>query len=227
MDSLRTEEEQLAAIKAFWKNYGSAILLGLVVSLGSVYGYRAWQNHQKEQAQTASALYQELLDIVVAGQGQALTDEQKATFEHLSKTLQTDFESSVYAQFTALFKARNAVVDNDLDTAAHELEWLLLQKPGREIEIVARMRMAQVLLAQGGKEKQTEALELLDQITQPGAFKATYGEVRGDVLLALGRRDEAREAYQSAVDAAGVAGSQRPLAQMKLDDLAERKEISK
>lgn len=227
MDSLRTEEEQLAAIKAFWKNYGSAVLLGLVVSLGSVYGYKAWQNHQKGQAEIAAGLYQELLDIVVAGLAQPLTDEQKVTFEHLVKTLKTDFDQSIYAQFAALFKARSAVVSGDSDTAVSELKQLLLQESDREIGIIVRMRLARVLLDLGSQEKQMEALELLDQITRPGAFKATYDDARGDVLLALGRRDEAREAYQSAIDAADITGSQRLLTRMKLDDLAMRKEISK
>lgn len=227
MDSLRTEEEQLAAIKAFWKNYGSAVLLGLIVSLGSVYGYKAWQNHQKGQAQIAAGLYQELLDIVVAGLARPLTDEQKATFEHLVKTLKTDFKQSIYAQFAALFKARSAVVSGDPDTAVSELKQLLLQESDRETGIIVRMRLARVLLDLGSQEKQMEALELLDQITRPGAFKATYDDVRGDVLLALGRRDEAREAYQSAIDADDTTGSQRLLTRMKLDDLAMRKEISK
>lgn len=226
MKTLRTEEEQLAAIKSFWKTYGMAIVLGVVVSLGSVYGYRAWQKHEREQAAAASALYQQLLDVVIASQGQPLDLKQQETFEHLGKRLESDFESSVYTQFAALFRASKAVMANDLVTAHSQLEWLLLQNPQREIEIVTRMRLAQVLLAQDSEQKASEALALLGQVTQPGAFKPSYNEIRGDVLLALDRKDDAREAYQAAVEAAAEAGTPRPLAQMKLDDLAEWKEFS-
>lgn len=225
MESVRGEEEQLMAIKTFWKSYGFIIVLGLVLSLGSVYGYKAWHKHKQEQAQAASALYNSVLDIVLVGEGRALTDEQKATLDHLNATLKVDAAGSIYAQFTALFKARNAVVEGDLTAAVDELKWLLLQTLEREIEIVARMRLAQVLLAQGGEIRQIEALELLNQISQPGAFNGSYSEVRGDVLLALNRRDDARKAYQKAVDATDASGSRRLLMQMRLDDLAERKEV--
>ncbi|MCK5893526.1 MAG: tetratricopeptide repeat protein [Endozoicomonadaceae bacterium] len=225
MESVRTEEGELRAIKTFWNSYGFAIVLGLILTLGSVYGYKAWHKHKQEQEQAASSLYNEVLDIVLIGDGHVLTDEQKATLNHLSAALQENAAGSIYTQFTALFKARSAVVEGDLTTAANELKWLLLQKPEREIEIVARLRLAQVLLAQEGKVNQIEALELLNQISQVGAFQGSYGEVRGDVLLALGRRDDAREAYQKAVDVADAIDSQRSLIKMRLDDLAERKEV--
>ena len=226
MESLRTEEEQLTAIKMVWKSYGYAILLGLALLLSSVCGYKAWQNHQQAEAGRASGLYIDLLDIALSERGKVLTDEQKATMEHLSQTLKTDFESSIYAQFAALFKARNAVVDSDFSTAAGELKWLLLQKPEREMAIIARLRLAKVLLAQREEVKQVEALAVLDEIGKPGAFESNYNVVRGDVLWALGQRDDAREAYQMAIDTASAVGNSLPLVQMKLDDLAVSEETS-
>lgn len=227
MESLRTEEEQLTAIKMVWKSYGYAILLGLALLLSSVYGYKTWQNHQQAEAGRASGLYIDLLDIIaLAERGKVLTDEQKATMEHLSQTLKTDFKSSIYAQFAALFKARNAVADSDFSTAAGELKWLLLQKPKPEMDIIAHLRLAQVLLAQREEGKQVEALAVLDEIGEPGTFKSSYSVVRGDVLLALGQRDDAREAYQMAIDAASVVGNPLPLVQMKLDDIAVGEETS-
>jgi predicted negative regulator of RcsB-dependent stress response len=45
-------------------------------------------------------------------------------------------------------------------------------------------------------------------------------ELRGDVLVKLGRQDEARKAYQAAMSALGDGAPQRGALQMKIDDLA-------
>lgn len=225
MDSLRTEEEQVAALKQFWKDYGSAILLGVVLSLGGVYGWKAWKGHQVEQAQLSSGIYQEMLDLTLNSAGQPLSKEQQASFDNLLETLKADYSDTVYMQLSALLKAGKAVEADQLDIAHDELEWVLLQKPGQEIDIIARLRLARVFLAMPGElqANATKALELLNQIDQYGSFKASYEDVRGDVLLALGRRDEARDAYQLSVDIAKEAGKSRPLVSLKLDDLTKAK----
>ena len=226
MDSLRTEEEQVAALKQFWKDYGSAILLGVVLSLGGVYGWKAWQNHKVEQAQLSSGIYQDMLDLTLQNAGRPLTKEQQASFDNLLETLKADYKDTVYMQLSALLKAGKAVEADQLDVARDELEWVLLQKPDHNIDVIARLRLARVLLAMPGadiKANAEEALELLNQIDQYGAFKASYEHVKGDVLLALGRRDDARNAYQRSVDIATEAGESRPLVSLKLDDLTKAK----
>ncbi len=223
MESLRTEEEQVAALKQFWKDYGSAILLGVLLSLGSVYGWKAWKNYKLEQAQVSSGLYQELVDLSLGQPGQPFSEEQQASFDNLLNTLKEDHQSTVYAQFGSLLKASKAVGAGDLDTARKQLEWVLQQKPNREIGVITRIRLARVVLAQPGDTGKA-ALDILNQIDQPGAFTASYEEVKGDVLLALGRRDEARQAYQLSADTAQENGEPRPLVTLKLDDLTQAKE---
>ncbi|MCG8475568.1 MAG: tetratricopeptide repeat protein, partial [Cytophagales bacterium] len=176
VESLRTEEEQVAALKQFWKDYGSAILFGVVLSLGAVYGWKAWNNYKLEQAQVSSGLYQELVDLTLSQSGQPFTQEQQASFNNLLKTLKDEHQSTVYAQFGALFKAGKSVASGDLAGAREQLEWVLQQKPNRELAIITRMRLARVILAQPGETGQ-EALDILNQIDQPGAFKASYEEV--------------------------------------------------
>ena len=53
-----------------------------------------------------------------------------------------------------------------------------------------------------------------------GALLAGREEVRGDLLLGLGRVDEARQAYLAAIEAIADPRD-RPQLQLKLDDLAE------
>ena len=81
---------------------------------------------------------------------------------------------------------------------------------------IARQRLAQVLAAQN---KADEALKLLDGDADK-AFVATREELKGDLLVQLGRTDEANAAYKKAKaalsDEAAVGGLQ-----IKLDDLAK------
>jgi predicted negative regulator of RcsB-dependent stress response len=81
---------------------------------------------------------------------------------------------------------------------------------------IARQRLARVLAAQNKAE---DALKLLDgQVDK--AFAASREELRGDLLVQLGRTDDAYAAYKKAKaslsEEAAVGGLQ-----MKLDDLAK------
>ena len=71
----------------------------------------------------------------------------------------------------------------------------------------------------GAQNKADEALKLLDGDADK-AFLATREELKGDLLVQLGRTDEANAAYQKAKaalsDEAAVGGLQ-----IKLDDLAK------
>ncbi len=215
---MRTDEEQVAALKQLWKDYGSAVVSGVLVSLALVYGWKAWNNYSVQQAQESSGLYQELLDLSLRQPGQPLTAEQQTSFDHLLQTLVKDHKDTVYTRLATLLKASQSVQNGDLKTAKEQLEWVLQQSPERDIATITRMRLARVELADNNAAR---ALEILQQIDQPGAFKASYESIRGDVLLALTRPDEAREAYQLAVNLAAATKGSSPLVNLKLDDLAK------
>ncbi len=221
MDNLRTDEEQVVALKQFWKDYGSAIVLGIAVSLAGVYGWRAWNQQQTQKAEMASALYQELVETSLSTSAlqNGMSPEQLMTIEHLLESLKVAHSDTVYAQMGALMRASVAVSDDNLDTARTELKWILAQKKlSQEIAVIARLRLARVELADSQAET---ALSVLLQIDQPGDFRASYEDVHGDILLALGRRDEARAAYQLAVNLLNESGQPDMLVALKLDDLAE------
>ena len=70
------------------------------------------------------------------------------------------------------------------------------------------------LLAQG---KAADALAALDRMP-PNSYPSVAQELRGDVLVKLGRPDDARKAYIAAKAALGENAPQS--VQMKIDDLA-------
>ncbi len=214
-----SDEEQLATLKRFWDEYGKSLVAGVVIAMVSVFGYKAWQKSQVETAQQGAALYQQVLDIMVYDSEEALTEEQLATLDHVVSTLKQEYDDTPYAGYAALFSARQSVEAGDLAAAKDMLQWVVDQKESRDIDVVARIRLARVLLASEG-DNAAAALKVLEGIKKPGGYKASVEAARGDVLLALGRNDEARTAYQAALDEARVNGEQRPVVQMKLDNLA-------
>jgi len=121
VDEFKTEEEQIAAIKNWWKNNGSSVLLAVVAALAIVFGYRAWQNNVENDKATASALYQQLVSISTQQAG--LGDDQSASF--IANELKEKFTDSEYARFAALFLAKQAVTAKDYDTALAELDFVL------------------------------------------------------------------------------------------------------
>jgi len=108
-----------------------------------------------------------------------------------------------------------AVESGRLDEAASELRAIVDKPADKTLDELARQRLARVLAAQG---KADEAIKLLDGKVD-AAFVASREELRGDLLVQLGRNDEAHAAYSKAKESlsqdAAIGGLQ-----MKLDDLA-------
>jgi predicted negative regulator of RcsB-dependent stress response len=205
-----TEEEQLAQIKEWWQRNGMPLLLGGALALVLVFGWQFWQKHQLNQAQSASAIYQQLLNAALDEGG-----VDNAEVSRLGNLLQQEFAGSHYAQYGSLFVAKVAVESGRLDEAAGELQAVLGKPADKTLEELARQRLARVMAAQ---DKADAALALLDGEAVE-AFAASREELRGDLLVKLGRNDEAHTAYSKAKESlsqdAAIGGLQ-----LKLDDLA-------
>lgn len=206
----RTEEEELEVIKEWWERNGKPILLGCVLALVGIFGWQYWQKHQTGRTEAASMIYQQLLEAALDPSG----TPNAARVVELAGQLKKDFSGSHYAQYASLFVAKVAVDNGELSDAAAELQAVLDKPADATLAEMARQRLARVLSAQGKTE---EALALLEGDADE-AFQAGREELRGDLLVKLGRIDEARAAYQKAESvlpndaAAGVL-------HMKLDDL--------
>ncbi|PLW81335.1 hypothetical protein CWI75_16000 [Kineobactrum sediminis] len=192
MDSFRTEEEQVEAIRRWWDENGRSTLVTIVLVLVAVFGWQGWQRYSDERTATASDVYQRMLEAAsAAGQGTQATTE----LERLAGVLRSDFGGTVYARFAALHLASAAVAEDDLETAETELRWVLGKaSTGSEIAAVAQLRLARVLAAAG---ETGQALGLLEEGGN-GDYRAAYLLARGDVLAAAERNEEALEAYREA-----------------------------
>ncbi len=205
-----TEEETLAQIKEWWQRNGKPLLTGGLLALVVVFGWQYWQKRELDQAQTASVVYQQLLDVSLDA---SRTDPAEVV--RLGNLLKKEFAGTHYAQYGSLFVAKVAVEGGRLDEAAAELRTVVDKPADQTLAELARQRLARVLAAQ---DKADEALKLLEGEADP-AFAASREELRGDLLVQLGRDDEAHAAYSKAKDSLSEEAAIGGL-QLKLDDLA-------
>lgn len=208
-----SDQEQVEALKKWWKENGMAIVGGLVIGLAGVLGWQYWQSRSQDLAAQASDLYQQVVAATRADQ----TEEAV----RLVDALRESHAESPYAALAAFVLAAGQVDSDRLSEAEPLLRWVMDHGSQGELGEVARLRLARVLLAQ---DKADEAVAIADGASQP--FRAEADEIRGDAFLSKGDRARAREAYQSARAAAALEGRNRPLLEMKLNDLTEVSEAS-
>lgn len=200
-----TEEEQLEALKSWWKDNGISTVVGLIMGIGIIIGWNYWQGYKKDQANQASAIYDELMKAAGTGQSDVV--------DKLSKRLQEQFTSSKYSAYGGLFQAKIKVDMGDLNAAKDILKKLVDSKD-KELSHIARIRLVKLMLATGEYEQGLKAINDVDQ-AQAAKFSDNYDELVGDLYVALDRLDEARTSYQKALK----NGYRSPLLQLKIDDL--------
>ncbi len=202
-------------LRRWWQENGRSTIAAIILALGVGFGWQAWKQYQQQGRESASAAYQQLLQAMSTP---GMTVAQESEPARLAEQLKADFPDSAYARFAALQLARAAVVRGDLAQAQTQLRWVLDAAPADSDEaLVARMRLARVLAAAGDN---AQALQMLDA-GEPGSYAAAYAMARGDILLADGQRDAAREAYEAALVLAndGGQGPDLSVLQQKLQSL--------
>lgn len=206
MEIYDSEEEQVAAIKRWWKENGTSIITGVVIGVAMIAGWNFWQTYSKDKSHQASTLYGELLE--------SIADGKKESIEKISSRMSQQYGSTAYASFAALLLAKTKVEQGDLDSAKQILEKQISEADSVELKHVARIRLIKLLHATDENEKGLQLIAQVDQASVQG-FAANYDELKGDLYVGLDRLGEARTAYQSAL----MAGKSSPLLQFKLDDI--------
>jgi predicted negative regulator of RcsB-dependent stress response len=180
------EQEQLDQLKAFWKQYGNLITWVLILALAGYVGWTLWGNWQREQSVKAGALYEELDKAAVAGD----VDKTARVFADMKER----FPRTGYTQQAALVAAKVQFDKKQTDAARASLTWASENATEDEYRTVARLRLAGLLL---DEKKYDEALKQLDGASSK-EFTALVADRRGDVLLAQGKKDEAKTAFEQA-----------------------------
>lgn len=182
------EQEQLAALKAWWNQNATLVLAAVSAAAIAFAGWQGWRWYRASQAVEASALYDSLSKAVQASDAKAMRDASGALVESYPRTL--------YASMGALVAARFHFDRGDLKNAKAQLQWVLERAPSEDLKDLARLRLAAVLLDEKAFD---EALKLLEA-KHARAYDAQYAALKGDVLVAKKQLAEARAAYRLALE---------------------------
>ncbi|GIC76406.1 tetratricopeptide repeat protein [Moritella sp. F3] len=204
MEGYATEEQQVEALKSWWKSNGNAVIFGTVLGLAGLVGFRYYNASQLTSQEELSAAY----DTVVTE-----LSENGLAAKATTQTFIDANSGNAYATLTALQLAAEAVKKQDFAEAETQLSWVATNSNQASILPIAKLRLARV---QAQLANFDDALATLEKITLD-TFASKKAEVQGDIYVQQGDLNAARSAYETAL--AGI-GANTQLLQLKLDDLA-------
>ncbi len=206
-----SDEEQIESLKRWLRENGMRIVVTVLIVVGGWFGWQQWQGYQERQAAKASLLFNEMMTLAEVTSLAELPEDDQQRIQDLANSLTEQYRGSQYARFANMLQARLAVEKDDYEAAAAALQSVVDDGGDRELQAVARLRLARLHLAQ---DQLAKALSLL-QGEVPEGMAAQFAELRGDVHFAAGEHEAALAAYQTANDLV-AAGSNRML-ELKLN----------
>lgn len=201
------EQEQLATMKDWWDKYGNFVLAVVTLVLLAIAAYYGWREYERRDGAQAALVFEQL--------AKATGSNDAAKTKELAGSIIEKHPRTVYAALAALQSAKANHDRGDLAGAKAQLRWVIDKSGHVEFALLARVRLAGVLLDEKAFD---EALKTLEG-NVPDAHATAFADRRGDVLFAQGKLAEARAAYQQAVDKAGPQHPLRTIVQLKLDSL--------
>lgn len=202
MEQFATEEQQVEAIKRFWKENGMAIIVGAVIGLGGLWGWRYYNEQQITTQEAASSEYQQAIEALAADASGFTT-----AVEFVNANPDTG-----YSLLASLMLAKEAVERKDLDEAAKQLSFVSDNSQDVALQSIANLRLARIQLEQSAYD---DALATLGKVTDV-AFEAQVAEYKGDVYVKQQLFDKARASYSAALE----KNANNNMLKMKLDNLA-------
>lgn len=201
------EQEQLDELKHFWKQYGNLITWSLIAVLGAFAawnGYRYWQHSQATQA---AVMYDEIERAVQSG--------ETARIDRSLADMKDRFSRTTYAQQAGLLAAKAYFDKGNIDAASAALSWVADKSSDPGYQAVAKLRLAGLMLE---KKSYDDALQQLSG-TFPKDFAGLMADRRGDILIAQGKKVEARAEYEKAYKELDERAEYRRLVEVKLNAL--------
>lgn len=202
------EQEQLAQFRAWWNKYGVSVMTVFGVVLVGVLAWQGVTAYQSNQAKQARGYF----DAVELASLEPSADSAARVIAAM-QTLRKDFGSTDYAARAALFAAAALEAQQNIPAAQEQLDWLAKSNHPALVP-VAQLRLAGLLLDQ---KKYDEALATL--ANPPAPFEALFDDRRGDIYLAQGQVEQAKQAWTKTLSLIGPANPLAPVVQLKLDSL--------
>ena len=200
--------EQGERARKWMQRNGSSIVIGVLAAVAILMGYEAWKSRKAQHQAQAGDQYVEL--------NTALQGNETERAQALVGALTDNYADTPYAALAQLEAADVALAAGKPEDALAAMQQAVKLAPSTVLADTARLRLARLQQAQ---QQADAARKTLDAIRSPG-FTAQVAELRGDLLLAAGKRSEARDAYTQALAGMDVAAPGRSTLQNKIDDLS-------
>ncbi len=204
-------DEDLERARAFWQENGRSIVAGVLLGIFAIGGWNGWQFWQKSEGESASTLYQNLVSDEIGTEAAA----------SIAGDLIGKYSGSPYAANAALVMAKRSVDAKDYAEARRYLQWVADHAGEEALVHIARLRLAQIAMAENQPDEALRTLKQGDAIAVDGPFAARYQELIGDAQADLGNHEAARKAWETS---RGMLESGSPsvgLVQLKLDNLGK------
>ncbi|MCK9782949.1 MULTISPECIES: YfgM family protein [Enterobacterales] len=205
MEVYSTENEQVDAIKQFFKNYGLTIVLAAVIGFGGVFGWKYWQSHQTNRLQESAGAFATVSEALAKPTPENIALAEKFVTE----------TNDIYGALASLELAQIAIDANDLVSGERHLTNAVAKVKNDAFADMLNLRLARVQLA---LDKTDAALVSLEQVKSK-AWNGMKNYIRGDVLAKKGDNAGAATAYRSALTDEN-AGAIRSLVELKLNNLS-------
>jgi predicted negative regulator of RcsB-dependent stress response len=198
IDDLLDEHEQSERVRTWLRKNGAGLIGGIALGIGAIIGWQWWTKQHSNDLALANSHYDAVLKSIQAKQLDKASKDMAALQQG---------PANIYAELAALRLAKAQADDDKYDQALATLRGL---KAEGELKLLIDQRVARLLIETG---KSDEALKLLAAADDNQSL-----EIRGDALIAQGKRDAAREAYAKSLTTLDVAAPQRRLLETKLMD---------
>lgn len=199
------DNEQIDRAHEWWKKNGSAVIGGIVLGLVGVFGINYWQTYKTNQAEQASALFDQM--------SQAFRDDEQENAVQTGEDIVANYSATPYAASASLYLAKMKVEDKDNAAATSHLQWVLDNSKSPSMVHTAKVRLAYLALMENQPEQVLTLLENADA----GAFEPQYQEILGDAYGALGRDGEAATAYDKALSGLTAGSSYASILNQKIN----------
>ncbi len=201
------DHEQSERVRNWLRENGFAIVMGVVLALAGIFGWRQWGEYQTGRIEAAADYYRSVET--------ALADDDFEAAEEQYRQMRETLGGQAYTALAGLRIAADLVEQARLEDAAGIYRDILGQRGLDSLRPVVEARLARLQYALGQVD---EALVTLGE-QAPVGHEAVWAELRGDLLVAGGRLAEAREAYRRAIVRLQADGLNARLVQAKMDSL--------
>ena len=196
MNEYETEEQQVEALKKWWKENGTSLIVGLFVGVSALFGWRYYVEQNNVHLVQASDLYMQVM------QSAALQRVDDKTID-INNQLINEYSDTPYAALSSLALAKFEYEKDNVEVAVAQLELAVKHASDDLIKQISSLRLVRLYIEQ---KKYSEAEALLNK-PHDAAYDAQIEELKGDLYIAKGDVEQARLAYDKAINLQGLAAS--------------------